>query len=146
LTTAPVTASGGRYAYVDEPTATGGTVAYSYSLVRAGVEFAFSPEIEIELPRSAPLQTRLLPNVPNPFNPETSIRWAMKEAGPCRVTVYDLTGRRVHLLADGHRAAGPHAVTWHGRDGNGRPLPSGTYYVRLETGHATDTRKVMLLK
>ncbi len=90
--------------------------------------------------------TRLLANVPNPFNPQTVINWVLAEPGACRVVVHDLAGRRVRELWSGPREAGPQAVTWHGRDDAGRSLASGAYYVRLEAGDVRDTRKVMLLK
>ena len=90
--------------------------------------------------------TRLLPNVPNPFNPETSIRFEMEKAGRARVAVYDITGREIAVLHDGHLDAGRWERTWQGRDRAGRPVASGTYYVRLQTAAGVDHRKIMLLK
>ncbi len=83
---------------------------------------------------------------PNPFNPETVIRYTLAKAGPARVAVYDVRGRRVALLADGLHAAGAHEAVWRGADDGGRALPSGTYFVRVEADGRVLTRKALLLK
>lgn len=95
---------------------------------------------------TATAATRLDPNVPNPFNPTTEIRWTLEREGPCRVAVHDLAGRLVRVLCDEAREAGPHALTWNGRDGVGHGVASGVYYVQLKAGAARDTRKITLLK
>jgi hypothetical protein len=92
------------------------------------------------------LVTRLLPNVPNPFNPQTEIRFELSGAQQARVVIYDIKGRLVKILADANLPAGPHARVWQGRDSGGRQVPSGLYYVRMETGNRTDQQKIMLLK
>ncbi len=86
-------------------------------------------------------------NVPNPFNPETSIRFTVG-AGADRVTlsVYDVAGRLVARLLDGHPGAGEHVVTWNGRDDRGREVASGIYFARLSVGSWSDSRKMALLK
>ena len=77
---------------------------------------------------------------------ETPLRFEVAAAGRVRLAVFDAAVRLVAVAEDGIREAGRHRVVWRGRDGTGRPLPSGAYYVRLETASRTDTRKVMLLK
>jgi hypothetical protein len=83
---------------------------------------------------------------PNPFNPATTIPFTL--AGPARVrlTVYDALGRKVRVLADGDRPAGPHGVTWDGRDAGGTPVGSGVYFVELDTGGLVESRKVVIAK
>jgi hypothetical protein len=90
---------------------------------------------------------RLLPNVPNPFNPETVIRYEVPDAGG-RVTlrVYDVEGRLVGTLADRYERGGIRQVTWDGRDNDGRPVASGLYFYRLEAPGFSQTRKMLLLK
>lgn len=90
--------------------------------------------------------TRLLANVPNPFNPSTEIRFQLANEGPATVRIFDLTGRLVKTLVDENLTAGPKARVWDGRDNLGRQVSSGAYYVRLETSDAVSSRKVMLLK
>ncbi|MDO9171328.1 MAG: FlgD immunoglobulin-like domain containing protein [bacterium] len=70
---------------------------------------------------------RLLGNHPNPFNPRTTVVFSLREAGPVRLTVYDLAGSSVRELAAGWYAAGRHEVVWEGRDDLGRVLPAGIY-------------------
>jgi hypothetical protein len=83
---------------------------------------------------------------PNPFNPRTTIAYTLPVGRQVRLDLYDLRGRRVARLAHGPRAAGEHAITWDGRDGTGRELPSGVYLARLVTGGAVTTRKLVLAR
>lgn len=95
---------------------------------------------------AAPGAFRLLPNMPNPFNPLTAIRFEIPAEARVRVAVFDVTGRRVALLADGLRPAGRFDVIWDGRDEGGRPVPSGAYFARMEGPDFTGTRKMMLVR
>jgi hypothetical protein len=90
--------------------------------------------------------TRLLANVPNPFNPVTTVRFELAMAGAVTVTVHDVAGRRVRTLVSGTYASGPHGAPWNGRDDRGEPVSSGVYFCRLEAGGVVATRKMVLLK
>ena len=70
--------------------------------------------------------------VPNPFNPQTEIVFAMPRAGTARVEIYDLRGSQVGRL-EADLPAGPARLTWRGRDRGGRAVPSGTYLLRVRT-------------
>lgn len=94
----------------------------------------------------APRTLGLERNVPNPFNPSTTIAFSIPREGEVRLTVYDLRGRRVATLVDTVLPAGPHRRTWDGCDDRGRPLASGTYFYRLNTGDRALSRKMLLLK
>lgn len=83
---------------------------------------------------------------PNPFNPRTSIAFDLAAAERVRVAIYDLRGVLVTVLDEGHREAGHHILEWNGVDGNARPVPAGTYLLRVGTGSATQTRRMALLK
>jgi hypothetical protein len=149
LTGEPGTISGDRVTFIDRPAGfePGTVLYYSYTLISAaGVESPRSPEVEFEVPDVPAQVTRLLPSVPNPFNPRTRIRFAVAEAGPVRVAIYDVTGRLIRDLVSESMNAGSHEEVWQGRDNNGRQVPSGAYYVRLVTPDGTDSRKIMLLK
>jgi WD40 repeat protein len=88
----------------------------------------------------------LHPARPNPFNPLTEIRFELAVAQRARLAIHDAAGRRVALLADGHRAAGAHRLRWNGLDQRGRAMPSGVYLVRLETGAGIEVRKISLVR
>jgi S-formylglutathione hydrolase FrmB len=83
---------------------------------------------------------------PNPFNPQTTITFALKRDEWAKVGVYELTGRRMVVIADRIFDAGANALTWSGCDSQGRALPSGTYIVRLETESGVEARKVSLIR
>jgi hypothetical protein len=89
---------------------------------------------------------RLDPVRPNPFNPRAQISFALPEAGPVSLSVYDVKGRLVTVLAEGEHDAGPHALTWHGRDSRGREVGSGVYFLRLEAGGTVATRKMVMVR
>ncbi|HPU86411.1 MAG TPA: FlgD immunoglobulin-like domain containing protein, partial [Candidatus Latescibacteria bacterium] len=86
---------------------------------------------------SEPLRFTLSQNTPNPFNPSTTIRFTLTEAGHVTLAVYDVNGRLVRTLVGPTASAaqtfpsGPHEVVWDGRDSNGREVASGVYLVRL---------------
>ncbi len=87
-----------------------------------------------------------LVNFPNPFNPITTIRFDLPGPGPVSLRVFTVAGRPVATLLEGPVATGRHEVSWDGRDGEGRLLPSGTYFCRLEAGAVSLTRSLVLLK
>lgn len=80
-------------------------------------------------------------NYPNPFNPTTSIAYRLQQAGPVRLAVFDLLGRRVSLLMDELQAAGSYVVTV-----DGTTWASGVYLYRLETESGTLTNRMLLVK
>ena len=94
----------------------------------------------------APRVFALHPNYPNPFNPMTKISFSLPEAQPVRLNVYGVDGRKVATLIDETREAGLHVITWTGRDDAGRPVPSGTYFLRIDAGPYSRSQKMMLLK
>jgi len=83
---------------------------------------------------------------PNPFSSATNIGYSLPNAGRSRIAVYDVLGRQVALLHDGAPGAGRHEVRWEGRDHNGRALPAGTYFIRLEFNGQSEARKVVLAR
>ena len=88
----------------------------------------------------------LHPNVPNPFNPQTTIRYDIPEASDVQIVVYNLTGQKVRTLLAGQMGVGSHQVVWDGRDELGRRVASGTYVVDMKAGPFHQTMKVTLAK
>ena len=87
-----------------------------------------------------------LANYPNPFNPETTISYSIKESGPVRLQVFNIRGQLVRTLIDERVEKGEHRVQWHGDDREGKPVSSGVYLYRIQAGDVHDTRKMLLMK
>jgi hypothetical protein len=83
---------------------------------------------------------------PNPFNPTTTITFAVPAARRVHIAIYDVRGHRVATLADAQYEAGTHHVAWHGRDDRGDRVASGTYFVTLDAGDTHLRRSLVLLK
>jgi len=93
-----------------------------------------------------PGAARPLRAAPNPFNPATKLTFALPQAGPVSLAVYDLAGRRVATLVDTVMGAGEHTIDWDGRDDAGRMQPSGAYVARVIGGGVRSETRLMLLK
>ncbi|MBM3320964.1 MAG: S8 family serine peptidase [Candidatus Eisenbacteria bacterium] len=93
-----------------------------------------------------PLSFRLHPSAPNPFNPQATIRFDLPAAGAAHLSVYDVSGRLVRVLADGPFAAGSHETAWDGRDDRGRAVGSGVYLLSLESAGRRATARTVLLR
>jgi hypothetical protein len=89
---------------------------------------------------------RLDANEPNPFNPTTTIRFAVERAVPARLAVYDVAGRLVRVLLDAQLEPGEYPVEWDGRDDAGRDQASGVYFYRLSTPDFTQARRMTLVR
>ena len=136
----------GRLTIADTDAHTGETLHYSYALLRNGDEVARSAEVATTCAGAPPAATALHPVFPNPFNPQATVRFDLARAGRARVTVFDLAGRRVRTLCDDDLPAGAYTRVWDGRDDNGQPLPSGTYYARLTANGGNEMRKMALIR
>lgn len=85
-------------------------------------------------PEVLPEKLNLSRNYPNPFNMETTIEYALPQAGPVKLAVYNILGQQVRLLINETQEAGYRRVTWNGRDDAGNEATSGVYFIRLSAG------------
>ena len=85
-------------------------------------------------------------NYPNPFNPTTTIAFALPEAADVRLEVFDAMGRRVATLANGSYSAGHHESQWNARTDAGEPVASGIYLYRLRAGSFEAVGRMVLMK
>ncbi len=99
-----------------------------------------------EDPDNPALVTELLNNYPNPFNPETAIRFTLKETAPTIISVFNVKGQLVNTLVDGVLPAGKHQVVWNGKDNFNHNVASGMYFYRLESRNYSCVKKMLLLK
>ncbi|HEV2104717.1 MAG TPA: PQQ-dependent sugar dehydrogenase [Candidatus Eisenbacteria bacterium] len=83
---------------------------------------------------------------PDPAPGPVALAYTLPRAGPVELAVHDLAGRRVRVLADGTGDAGPHQLSWDGRDDHGRALPAGLYLVSLRAGGERVTRHLVLAR
>jgi hypothetical protein len=89
-----------------------------------------------------PVTAALFQNYPNPFNPTTTIGYTLSASSAVTIAVYDLAGREVVTLVNGHRPSGDHSVVFDAAD-----LPSGIYFYRLTVNRLhSQVRKLVLLR
>ena len=118
---------------------------YIYQLVQ-GLQFTSVPLVSDNIPTTAefeeiPETLTLHTNYPNPFNPQTTIDYALPSSTHVRLVVYDMTGKTISILVDGEQVQGQHTVHFRADD-----LPTGTYIYRLTADGETRTRKMTLIR
>lgn len=96
--------------------------------------------------RDIPVKTTMIGNYPNPFNPSTTINYAIAEDSPVTVQVYDMLGQLIATLVDEFQSAGVRSVTWNGVDDTGNPVSSGLYVYVLRSSDVVTSGKMMLMK
>lgn len=94
---------------------------------------------------SSSRKAELLGIYPNPFNPQTVIKFRL-DAHESDLRIYDTAGHRVKSFDLSHLGSGEHSIRWFGRDEAGRTVASGVYYVRLQTSHGAEVLRAVLLK
>jgi len=99
-----------------------------------------------EIPEVVVEKTELMHPYPNPFNPVTTIEFALKSPGPVELVVFDLRGRRVKVLENSYREMGVHQVSWYGDGHAGQRVASGVYFARLVADGKNLTRRMLLVK
>ena len=156
------------------PEGTGGTAPLTYSLLPAlpaGLTFDVAMRTIAGTPRaasetvytytvtdangaSASLSLQTLPaafsladNFPNPFNPATTIKYALPQAADVELTVYNVVGQAVRMLVAEHQSAGRYVVEWDATNDSGHSLSAGMYFYRLQAGgEFHEVKKMLLLK
>ena len=93
-----------------------------------------------------PTQYALHPSFPNPFHHATTIAYDLPEPAAVTITIYNVLGAEVSRVVDQVQAAGRQQAVWNGRDGGGRRVGAGVYFVRMRAGRATWTRQLVVLR
>jgi len=150
--------------YIEAPTS---WTQYSYDLdayadqtIRVAVQcvsndaFIFMlDDVEVIAPNATPnndndvtIVTALGGNYPNPFNPETTISYNMKNSGNVTIEVYNILGQKVKTLVNENKTAGNHTVVWNGSNENNDSVASGVYFYKMRSGKYSKTHKMILMK
>ncbi|HTY07792.1 MAG TPA: FlgD immunoglobulin-like domain containing protein, partial [Candidatus Edwardsbacteria bacterium] len=143
-------------AYVDYAAANGSTYGYQVRAVypRTSLPDTFSA---FTSPASVTTAVTGAPRVaanhyflgavsPNPMNSQAAISFGLAAAGRVSIEVYNVAGQRVQALVDGDLAAGPHTITWNGRNEAGRRAAAGLYLYRMRAGGFSATRRLLVVK
>ena len=96
----------------------------------------------LQIPESFSLATAY----PNPFNSSTRIKFTNSRQGRISLEIYDISGKWISRIVDGHFSSGTHSLIWKGIDPNGRPVPSGSYLVVMKHAGFTASKKIIYLK
>jgi hypothetical protein len=129
--------------YTDAGVSPGGDYRYTLVAVLADGTERVSRTVETSIPSAA---TELHQNIPNPFNPTTTIAFTLARRQAVTLSVYTPDGKLVTTLVDGIREAGRNEVSWNGTDSRGNAVRSGIYLYRLEAGNTAVSRKMLLMK
>ena len=133
------------YAFLDEDAPFGQVVQYRLSDVNTAGEAHVYDVLQITL-EVRPEATVLKPAYPNPFNPETNIKYELAERAEVTLVVYDLLGRKVKTLVSQPQAIGSYDLFWHADDESGREVASGMYFLVLNAGKIVKTQKVTVVR
>ena len=120
-----------------------------HEMVGQSIDLAFRLDMTYgtDVPDVAPMQHGLRQNVPNPFNPKTTIRYEVPAGGGhVTIEVYDVSGRLVTTLVDGLESEGEQSIMWDGTDANGEQMATGVYFYRMNAEGVESSKKMLLLK
>ncbi|MCO6472904.1 MAG: T9SS type A sorting domain-containing protein [Melioribacteraceae bacterium] len=130
-----------EYVYIDENPSVGKN-KYRLKQIDTDGAFKYLETLEIEIENIVPSELSLFQNYPNPFNPVTIIEYELPTEGIVTLKIYDLLGKEISTLVNGHKNPGRYSVEF-----NAENLPSGIYFYRLTSnGEHRLIRKMQLLK
>ena len=143
----PGTRSKDQWVIVDLSAGPGGSSDVFFAVASAGRDiYVLVDPTATAVDESPVLRSVLYQNVPNPFNPTTTIYFDILEPGHVTLQIFDVTGRLVRTIVDGERQGGSYGEDWDGRDSRGASMASGVYLYRLTTKGFSTTKKIVLLK
>ena len=116
-------------------------------LIQAIVKYDSSPtDVDTEVVTLLPSSINLYQNFPNPFNPETEIRYNLPKGAYVELTVHNILGQRLRTLVKEYQNVGRKSVHWDGKDDSGVKVASGIYFYLLKTGEFKESKKMVLLR
>ncbi len=142
ITDPEIECNGSEYKLRDYSVKNGETYTYRVEVLEDNVAVT-SFDTELKTPAYA---LALFQNHPNPFNQVTEIEFVLPEDGHVVLEVFDISGKRVRVLADRTMPAGRYSESWDGRSGSGEYVASGLYFYRMKTGEGIITKKCVMLR
>ncbi len=141
------------YTYLDRELEQTGTYYYwlqvsdldGSSIYHGPINVVFSQGEEGGTP-DIPFVTKLENAYPNPFNPNTNIRYQLEKPGDVKIDIYNARGQLVRSFSSYHAAAGYYQINWDGRDSSGKAVSSGVYQYKMTSGKYHSTKKMVLKK
>lgn len=88
----------------------------------------------------------LLPNFPNPFNPETTLKYRIQKQQQITLEIHNLLGQKITTLTKGVKTVGEYTVKWNGKDELGIAMPSGIYLAKLKSNQNISIQKMLLIR
>lgn len=140
------------YEFIDDSVLVNTTYYYRLADVDMSGLVSYHEPIEIRMAAGIehvallPNALRVMPAFPNPFNPETVLRYELHSTSCVDIKVFDLRGRPVRTLLSGQQNPGHHSVTWNGRDDAGERQSSGVYVIRIRAENVVSSQKVIMMQ
>ena len=105
-----------------------------------------SKDTGVEVDSKIPKTNQLVGNFPNPFNPETTIRYQIAKVSNVQMTIYNILGEKVKTLLRTTQNAGWHEIQWQGSNDLGQQVSSGIFIVEFRAGNFVQKQKLMLIR
>jgi hypothetical protein len=134
----------GLYNFIDKEVAAGRIHYYKVENVDIDGTTSLHGPVKAEAP--VPKDFRLAQNFPNPFNPNTTIRFDLPKVAQVKLEVYNVLGQKVRTVLDQRMEPGYHEMTWDSYNDQGMRVSSGVYYYRISAGEFQDVKKMALVK
>ena len=134
----------GEYSFIDTTASAGRK--YYYKLIDISASGLAGEHGPVMLETSLPKNFQIYQNFPNPFNPQTRIRFELPKQELTRITIYNITGQVVKTLVNGKLKPGYHEIVWDGLNDQGLKISSGIYYYQIKAGSFKQVKKMALIK
>lgn len=110
--------------------------------------FTFNPLrlLTVENKNQIPNSYKLYNNYPNPFNPQTTIKYDLQKSGKVVIEIFNLLGQKIKTLVNEDKTAGSYTTTWNGTTDKGLYAASGIYFYRIKTENFSNTKKMLLIR
>jgi hypothetical protein len=124
----------------------GGEITLRGAIIRGKKYGDITVSVEEVKTSEVPFDFELKQNYPNPFNGETKIPFKLSRSIKAEISIYDITGEKLRTVFNGKRGFGAYVVSWNGKNDNGDLLPSGIYFIVMQSNNAFQVQKAVFVK